>query len=89
MFRPVKLFEVLIALIPIVGSILTVYLNLRDSDIRTQLRLNQIESNYQKLENIIMSNQEKTERKLDAMNDSQTTIRILLENKENRQSNYK
>lgn len=66
--------------------IIATYVSLREADTRAELRLNQLESNYQKLESLIISSQDRTDRKLEVIRDEQTTIRVLLENKENRRS---
>lgn len=86
MLRPIKLWELLISLTPIIGMIIATYVSLREADTRAELRLNQLESNYQKLESLIISSQDRTDRKLEVIRDEQTTIRVLLENKENRRS---
>lgn len=85
--RPIKIIEFIISLIPIIGSILGVYLTLRDNDTKTELRLKFLEDSQARIERTMQSNYEKLDLKMSNIQDSQTLLRILIENKQNRIGN--
>lgn len=80
MNRPIRLAEAVVSILLFFGGLLSVYLTLRDDSIKAQLRLDQLEVNYKKIELY----QDKVDLKLDAIRNEQMQQRVLLENKQNR-----
>lgn len=65
--------ELLLAMIPVFAAIGASYISLQKSQATLEVRVNYLESNYQKLD-----------AKIDRLAEDTKTIRIMLEQKENR-----
>lgn len=92
MDRPIKLYEFLIGLISLVTALLVSGYNIgsMQGKINTRqaqqdLKISQIESRVAGVENAVTSSADKTGNKIDEMRKDITEIKILLQNKQDRQ----